>query len=289
MRFLSFLIFVVFCIFALVARWYFVCQIRQRCYNQEELQDIRLQSLQLTDGEEVVLEGYDQFAFPKLAVAPKLNTNNEVFLEKVADYLNQNPSKELTITAFYRNSEAEETKGYFENLGIARAAQIRELLVNKGLAEERINLDYGKSQDIALKEPLLFEAYLPAEGPEGYEKVQFTFRNMTFSDANYEFDSDVFKPGTPFLLYADSVKSFLVQNPDIKLSIIGHTDNVGKEGYNKDLGMRRAVNARRYFLEKLGIDDSIISVFSEGESKPVAPNNNAENRQKNRRVNFVLQ
>ena len=288
MRFIAFLIFLLFCLYAFVARWYFVCSIRQRCYGVEEL-DLRLQTLQMTDGRTVVLDNYEQFLFPQNAAAPVLNDNNDQFIDAAANYLQQEDNKNLTITAFYREQEADVTKGYFENLGIARAAEVRSLLVTHGVEEARISVDYGISEDDELKQPLLFELYTPGDSPSAYEKVQFTFRNMTFSDANYEFDSDIFNPGAPFLLYADSVQTFMQQNPNIKLTIIGHTDNVGTDEYNEDLGQRRSANAKKYFVDQLGLKNNTISVQSAGEKRPVAPNSTAENRQKNRRVNFVLQ
>ncbi|MCB9297603.1 MAG: OmpA family protein [Lewinellaceae bacterium] len=115
---------------------------------------------------------------------------------------------------------------------------------------------------------------------------------MTFSDANFEYNSDVFKPGEPFKLYADSVKTYFDLNPEGILRIVGHTDSIASADYNLDLGMRRAQSARDYF-RGLGIEAKIV-VESQGEERPVAPNSNPdgsdnpEGRQKNRRVNFIL-
>lgn len=78
------------------------------------------------------------------------------------------------------------------------------------------------------------------------------------------------------------------------MTIIGHTDSIGSKEYNLDLGLRRAKNARQYFIDSLGVV-APIEVKSMGKSRPVAPNtlpdgsDNPEGRQKNRRVNFVLE
>lgn len=282
MRTLAFLVFLVFIAYALAARWYYVCKVKNLC--EDVPADVRLKTLQLTEGDTVLLEGFDQFAFDSASVAPRLNENNQLFLDTLAAYLQQYPDKNLTITSFYRVSESEIQPGFYENIGVARAAEIRKELMKRGIEEQRVSLDHGLSEDEALQEPLLFELYVT---PEEFAKVQFSFTNMTFSDANFAFDSDEFRPGEPFLLYADSVKIYLDRNEEEKLTIIGHTDNIGQEQYNYNLGMRRAKSAREYFRELGVVAD--IEVDSKGETVPVAANDSAEGRQKNRRVNFVLE
>ena len=77
------------------------------------------------------------------------------------------------------------------------------------------------------------------------------------------------------------------------MTIIGHTDSIGSDAYNDTLGMRRAENALLYFRD-LGIGNTI-ETETMGKRRPVAPNSttsgndNPEGRQKNRRVNFVIE
>lgn len=292
MRFLSFLIFLLFLAFALFARWYFVCELRQNC--GEVPSEVRPATLQLTEGDSVLLDGYDQFAFDSARLQPRLNDNNRLFLDTLAAILEARPGRNVTITGFYRESEADIAPGFFENLGLARADQVRKLMVKRGLEQTRFSLDYGLSEDEALREPLLFELYDPNAIAGDFEKVVFTFKNMTFSDANFEYDSDVFKPEESLRLYADSVQTYLALKPEASMTIIGHTDSIGSKDYNLDLGLRRAKNARQYFIDSLGVV-APIEVKSMGKSRPVAPNtlpdgsDNPEGRQKNRRVNFVLE
>jgi outer membrane protein OmpA-like peptidoglycan-associated protein len=284
MRFLALFVFALFIVYALAARWYFVCEIRQLC--EEEPQNTRLQTLQLREGETVLLDGYDQFVFDSLLIAPQLNANNEQFLDTVAAILKANTEKNMTITAFYRESERDVKSGYFENLGVARGDEVRKLLLKRGLDENRITIGYGESQDASLSEPLLFELYAN-DIPGEYNKESFTFINNTFKDDNFAFDSDEFRPGEAFLLYADSVKTYLELNDDKSLRIIGHTDAVGSSKYNANLGMRRAKSAMEYFRE-LGVT-SEIKIDSRGEKEPVATNDTENGRQRNRRVNFRIE
>lgn len=287
----AFIVFLLFILFALAARWYYVCKIKNMCAEPTEeviVEDERAKNLVLKDGEEVILEGYEQFRFDKGSVAPVLTENNQEFLDKIAAHLKANPDKNMTITGYYRPSEKNMSSGMFENLGVARANKIRSELLDRGIDENRISLDFAATNSEELEEPVSFSLYTPERDvPDEFEKVAFTFENMTFSDANFEYNSDEFRPGEQFLLYADSVKNYFETYPDKELRIIGHTDSIGSQGYNKDLGVRRAESAKEYF-EEMGITVDI-STDSEGKLKPMATNSTEEGRQKNRRVNFVIE
>jgi outer membrane protein OmpA-like peptidoglycan-associated protein len=65
--------------------------------------------------------------------------------------------------------------------------------------------------------------------------------------------------------------------------IDGHTDNIGSEEYNLQLGERRAAAVRNYLNQK-GLPLHALNVISYGESQPVADNGTPEGRAQNRRV-----
>ena len=281
----AFLVFLLFCIFLLAGRWYYVCKIEGLCNDQTD--DQRLSTLSLTEGDSVLLSGYDHFAFDSAGFRPRLNENNRRFLDTLAALLRKDTLKHLTITGYARQSEQDIRVGFFESIGVARAAEVRKELMKREVEEKRITLDREIDTERARRRPIAFELYMPVDSiPAEFEKTSFTFTNMTFSDANFAFDSDEFRPGEAFVRYADSVKTYLVVNPDKQITIIGHTDNIGTDQYNLDLGLRRAESAREYFRE-LGVPVTI-RLESKGEDRPVAPNDEPENRQKNRRVNFVI-
>lgn len=286
-----FIFFLLFILFLLAARWYYVCKIKNLCGGEptvEVVEDTRVKNLALKDGDEVILEGYDNFRFDSAAHVPVLNQNNMDFLDKVAEYLKDNPDKNLTITGHFRENEKGMAAGMFENLGLARANTIRSYLVEKGIDESRFSLDFDAIEGNDLTNPIGFSLYTPDKTvPDEFEKVQFSFQNMTFSDANFEYNSAEFRPGDQFLLYADSLKTYFELNPDKSLTIIGHTDSIGSQGYNLGLGEKRAESAREY-LEEMGITVDI-GTDSEGKLKPMAPNQTEEGRQKNRRVNFKIE
>jgi len=79
----------------------------------------------------------------------------------------------------------------------------------------------------------------------------------------------------------------LNENPTYKVQIDGHTDSQGKDEYNQALSDSRAASVKAYLASK-GIAESRLSSAGYGETKPVADNNTAAGRAKNRRVEMTL-
>lgn len=76
----------------------------------------------------------------------------------------------------------------------------------------------------------------------------------------------------------------LIQNPESRLLITGHTDNIGREAYNVELSSKRAKSVRNYLIEKYSIDEQRMVVKGVGSSQPVAGNDSPEGQAQNRRV-----
>jgi peptidoglycan-associated lipoprotein len=70
----------------------------------------------------------------------------------------------------------------------------------------------------------------------------------------------------------------------IYIEIEGHTDAVGPERMNEQLGLARAEAVKRYLYEAHQVPLHKINAISFGEEKPVAPNNTKQGRAQNRRV-----
>lgn len=80
---------------------------------------------------------------------------------------------------------------------------------------------------------------------------------------------------------------FLMANPDIRIELAGHTDNVGSDTDNLSLSQNR-VNAVKEYLVRSGINAARLTAKGYGESRPIAPNTTEEGRQQNRRVDFTI-
>lgn len=84
------------------------------------------------------------------------------------------------------------------------------------------------------------------------------------------------------------IAEYLNDDKNLNIIIFGHTCALGSEKVNKELGLKRATEAKE-FLVDLGIDPDRISTDSRGFSDPIADNSNIEGRRKNRRITFNIQ
>ena len=83
------------------------------------------------------------------------------------------------------------------------------------------------------------------------------------------------------------VQLMTVEYPALRIEISGHTDNVGKAEYNKDLSQRRAKAVVDY-LTAHGVATARLTSAGYGDTQPVAPNTTKEGRQLNRRTEFKV-
>jgi OOP family OmpA-OmpF porin len=84
----------------------------------------------------------------------------------------------------------------------------------------------------------------------------------------------------------DQIVALLKSNEDLKVSIEGHTDNVGQPAANKTLSEQRAKSVMNAVL-KGGIAAGRLSAVGWGQEKPIADNRSEDGRAKNRRVEIV--
>jgi len=85
----------------------------------------------------------------------------------------------------------------------------------------------------------------------------------------------------------ESLLSYLKASSTINIEILGHTDDIGSDGLNQKLSIRRAEEIVKY-LTKNGIQKSRITSVGFGSSKPITTNKTEAGRFLNRRVEFVL-
>lgn len=105
--------------------------------------------------------------------------------------------------------------------------------------------------------------------------------SLVLRDVNFEFDSAQLTPQAQQVL--DGVAERLVSNPNVRVSIDGHTDSVGSAEYNQQLSQRRAESVVEY-LASQGVEQQRMRAQGFGEEQPVASNETDEGRAENRRV-----
>jgi outer membrane protein OmpA-like peptidoglycan-associated protein len=185
----------------------------------------------------------------------------------------------LQITGLYYNEES--APQGFDNMGLARAATVRDLL-KAALPKERIDIssrllaDHEKMKNVPFegvtfnwREALKKEETTIVE-VENESTIYFPF-NSSVRDKNQEVDA-----------YLTKLAQRLKQTKET-VSITGHTDDVGEETANLNLGRSRAESIRAILVTN-GIDKDRISIDSKGESQPATSNDTDDSRHRNRRT-----
>ena len=85
----------------------------------------------------------------------------------------------------------------------------------------------------------------------------------------------------------EMLTEFLRRNPELKVELAGHTDNVGSDSYNLKLSTDRAEAVRNALIVN-GIDESLMTANGYGASRPIAPNDTEEHRAMNRRTEMII-
>lgn len=108
---------------------------------------------------------------------------------------------------------------------------------------------------------------------------------VNMSDVLFDTGSFTLKPATREKLA--KISGIVLAHPGLNLQIEGHTDSVGSDEYNQLLSERRASSVRVYLVEE-GVPESSVTSRGFGKTQPVASNDTAEGRAKNRRVELVV-
>jgi peptidoglycan-associated lipoprotein len=120
-----------------------------------------------------------------------------------------------------------------------------------------------------------------AEGKFLYETV------LTDEKVKFGFDKSKLSPEAQAAL-DDFAQKLTEENKGVYVEIQGHTDNVGSDKYNEELGLKRAEAVRLYLNQKHNFPLFRINVISYGETAPIADNKTREGRAQNRRVALVV-
>lgn len=117
-------------------------------------------------------------------------------------------------------------------------------------------------------------------GPERLRNLNADFAASADEVVTFAFDSSRLDAVARSSL--DTQVAWLKAHPDIAMTIVGHTDLVGSQGYNKGLGLRRARAVLRYLTSHGVSRKRLAAIESRGELDPVVPTTGRERR--NRRA-----
>jgi outer membrane protein OmpA-like peptidoglycan-associated protein len=101
----------------------------------------------------------------------------------------------------------------------------------------------------------------------------------------FDFNKDTIKPESEAVL--KEIVQAMTDNPGWKLTVEGHTDNIGADAYNLDLSKRRAAAVKQALVARYHIAADRLSTDGFGPSRPVDSNDTLEGRARNRRVELT--
>ena len=137
------------------------------------------------------------------------------------------------------------------------------------------------SENFSLKNVMPDAPYLIKVGLQPINAGEIlTLKNIFFETASAE----ILGVSEPEL---NKVVELMQKNPNMKIKVNGHTDNVGAEADNLKLSLNRSLSVKNYLIGK-GIDASRITYQGYGESKPIDVNTTENGRANNRRTEIEI-
>lgn len=183
----------------------------------------------------------------------------------------------------------------YQNAFSKRGGKIHYKYDDGGTAETTLSMPLGKAErwmlvransdgyELEIIETKAMEQKVEVSASEMLEALN---KNGSIALYGILFDTgkDTIKPESEPLL--SEIVSLLKANPNLKLSVEGHTDSQGQKQFNQALSQKRAESVKKYLVKK-GIAQTRLSAKGWGDTKPVESNQTEEGRAKNRRVELV--
>ena len=219
-----------------------------------------------------------------------LSDDLQATYQEAAIYLKEHPDRLLTITGQHL---AEETNSsILSSLGLARANQVKNILLEYGAPESQI----------AIADNLVSE--LPKEDNVFNKVITYDFSETASAPSDNLNELADRLANTPILLYFDTNAKkldltneqrqyftdliyYLNKNPNARVTATGHADNQGEYNMNKYISRKRSHFVRDYLILN-GINEGQIRAQNKGQDQPIATNDTEEGRAKNRRVEISL-
>ena len=189
------------------------------------------------------------------------------------------------VTAEEARVKAEQAKGVSDTeraaaLALAGSAVATSAAAQADAKVARASADKAEGEKAVLRAQLLAQLNAVLQTRDSARGLI-----VNVSDTLFQTGSAVF--GAPAREKLSKIAGIVSSHPGLSLDVEGHTDSVGTDEYNQALSEKRAQAVRDY-LVKQGVSSKSINSKGFGESTPIAPNETAEGRQKNRRVEMIV-
>ena len=111
-------------------------------------------------------------------------------------------------------------------------------------------------------------------------------KTVVLRGVNFEFNKATLTKDSERILWR--AHKAMVANPDVRVVITGHTDNVGGQKFNQTLSLKRAQTVKNWLVNK-GIASNRMRTVGRGMNEPVATNETEAGRAENRRMEFYVE
>lgn len=195
------------------------------------------------------------------------------------------PDQLLNVYGYYYGSEP--VPAGFENMGLMRAQNIKDLVVREtDIPADRILTLAERPEGTPATSPWIAGKFAFRAAPQTENAPEIVQLDKDEIDVLFPFSSAQKDIDPAIDAYLEKLAERLKQTNE-RVVVTGHTDNVDTDAYNLQLGQRRA-DFIRDILVRNGAPADRITVRSEGESNPRASNATPDGRRQNRRTNVKL-
>jgi len=227
-----------------------------------------------------------EFDIDKADIRPEYHDE----VAKVGDFMKKYPT---TTTVIEGHTDNVGTAEYNMGLSQRRAESVVNYLVEKfGIENSRLSAKgYGLTRPVAdnsTNEGKQLNRRIEAIIDCAFDVKEIQPPERLCMLLQVEFDTGKADIKPQYREEIAKVGDYMKKYPTTTAVIEGHTDNVGGSEYNMKLSQERAENVVNYLVENFGIERSRLTAKGYGFTRRIAYNNTAEGRQKNRRINAVI-
>lgn len=202
----------------------------------------------------------------------------------IRTYLENNPNTEVHIISKYSAAENLETP----NLGIKRGQQIANLLKNNNVSKEKTVIksvidDLEFDVNDRYENAISFQFAILNKKRIDALPIEFISlpKKITFYP---KFSSSGILKNDHLKETMERVSTIMKQYPGSRITILGHTDDIGEHSYNYQKGLKFAEQVQQYFITQGKISKNRIEAMSKGEIEPMDSNLTSKGRNANQRV-----
>jgi len=224
-----------------------------------------IQQARLEEGEAVVARITDELIFDKGIINPQDEAKALRYLASL-----QSGSKKDKNTKAYELYEALFTNARNQRLAAHEASRLAKIQASAP--------SQGDKTTIQTVNPV--ESLTEVKKEEIKKVLTFATRSISFKTASAELTTGSFGA-------LDQVAKLLLDNPEVKLELSGHTDNTGNEERNLALSKARAGAVKSYLLAQ-GVDSGRVNSEGYGSNRPISNNETEQGRALNRRVEMRI-